>query len=91
MVKTRRLSVTLPIEMAALVKSKVASGEYASQSEVIHDGLLRLMAQDDLVENWLQDTVGPAFDTLKADPSRAVTIDKVRARLAAEHKKASKM
>jgi Arc/MetJ-type ribon-helix-helix transcriptional regulator len=30
--------VTLPSEMAARVKAKVASGEYASESEVIREG-----------------------------------------------------
>jgi len=40
------------------------------------------------VESWLCDQVGPAYATLKANPSRAVTADHVRARLAAEHAKA---
>ena len=46
-----------------------------------------LMARDRAVESWLHDQVGPAYDALKADPSRAVTADQVRARLAAEHAK----
>ena len=84
---TRQFSVTLPNEMAQMVKAKVSSGEYASESEVIRDGLLVLMARDRAVENWLHNQVGPAFDALKSDPSRAVTADQVRARLAAEHAK----
>jgi len=36
---TTQLSITLPNEMAEMVKSKVESGEYASESEVIRDGL----------------------------------------------------
>ena len=43
------------------------------------------MARDRAVEKWMQGQVGPAYDALKADASRAVTIDQVRARLAAEH------
>lgn len=85
---TQQFSITLPNEMAKAVKSKVASGEYATESEVIRDGLRALMARDRAVENWLQEHVGPAYDALKADPSRAVTVDQVRARLAAEHKTA---
>ena len=85
---TQQLSITLPNEMADAVKSKVAAGEYASESEVIRDGLRVLMARDRAVENWLHEQVGPAYDALKADPSRAITIDQVRARLAAEHKTA---
>ena len=84
---TQQLSITLPNEMADLVKVKVRSGEYATESEVIRDGLRALMARDRAVESWLQQQVGPAYDALKADPSRAVSVDQVRARLAAEHAK----
>ncbi|PIX96860.1 MAG: type II toxin-antitoxin system ParD family antitoxin [Hydrogenophilales bacterium CG_4_9_14_3_um_filter_63_34] len=85
---TQQFSITLPNEMADAVKSKVAAGEYASESEVIRDGLRVLMARDRAVEHWLHEQVGPAYDALKADPSRAITVDQVRARLAAEHKTA---
>ncbi|WP_213957764.1 MULTISPECIES: type II toxin-antitoxin system ParD family antitoxin [unclassified Variovorax] len=85
---TQQLSITLPNDMAEVVKSKVKTGEYATESEVIRDGLRALLARDRAVESWLHQQVGPAYDALKADPSRAVTIDKVRARLAAEHNKA---
>ncbi|MDL2279903.1 type II toxin-antitoxin system ParD family antitoxin [Desulfovibrio sp. OttesenSCG-928-G11] len=84
---TQQFSITLPKEMASVVKAKVQTGEYASESEVIRDGLRALMARDRAVENWLHHQVGPAYDALKADPSRAVTADNVRARLASEHAK----
>jgi len=86
---TQQLSITLPNELAVAVRAKVASGEYASESEVIRDGLRVLMARDRAVERWLSDQVAPAYDALKADPSRAVAAVQVRARLSAEHKKAS--
>lgn len=38
---------------------------------------------------WLRETVGPAYDALKADPSRVVTAAQVRARLAEEYKRSS--
>ncbi len=56
----------------------------------LRDGLRALMARDRAVENWLHNQVGPAYDALKADPSRAVTAAQVRARLAAEHAKTCK-
>jgi putative addiction module CopG family antidote len=86
---TQQLSITLPKEMADAVKSKVAAGEYATESEVIRDGLRVLLARDRAVESWLEKQVGPAFDALKADRSRAVTADAVRKRLAKEHKAAT--
>jgi len=84
---TQQMSITLPKDMADVVKAKVRAGEYASESEVIRDGLRALMARDRAVENWLNSEVGPAYDALKKDPSRAVTVDQVRARLRAEYEK----
>ena len=83
---TQQFSITLPNEMAGLVKSMVAAGAYATESEVFRDGLRALMARERAMERWLHDQVGPAYDALKADPARAVGPDRVRARIAAEHK-----
>ncbi|MCS4242368.1 putative addiction module CopG family antidote [Rhizobium sp. BIGb0125] len=83
---TQSLSITLPIEMAEMVKAKVASGEYATESEVIRDGLRTLAARDAAVERWLRDEVAPAYDAHKTDPTRAVSLNEgmanVRARIA---------
>ena len=83
---TQQFSITLPNEMAGLVKSMVATGIYATESEVFRDGLRALMARERAMTRWLLDQVGPAYDALQADPSRAVSPDEVRARIAAEHK-----
>ena len=85
---TQQMSITLPNGMADAVRAKVQAGEYASESEVIRDGLRTLLARDRAVESWLHNQVGPAYDALKANPSSAVTVEQVRARLAAEHAKA---
>lgn len=84
---TQQLSITLPNEMADMVRARVRTGEYASESEVIRDGLRVLLARDRAVETWLNAQVGPAYDALKADPSRALTADELRTRLAREHAK----
>jgi len=86
---TQQFSITLPNEMADAVKSKVAAGEYATESAVIQDGLRALMARDRAMKKWLRQEVGPAYDALKADPTRAVTVNQVRTRLASVHKKAT--
>lgn len=85
---TQQFSITLPNEIADVVKSKVKTGEYASESEVIRDGLRALLARDKAIENWLQNQVGAAYDALQTDPSRAVTTKALRTRLAGEHQKA---
>ena len=84
---TQQFSVTLPNEMAAQLRAKVASGEYASESEVIRDGLRALQAREKATEAWLRGEVVPAFDALKADPSRARSPDDVRAALATARKR----
>ncbi|MBW9090550.1 type II toxin-antitoxin system ParD family antitoxin [Rhizobium wenxiniae] len=78
---TQSLSITLPIEMAEMVKAKVASGEYASESEVIRDGLRTLIARDAAIERWLVEEVAPAYDEMKAHPERALSIEEVDRRL----------
>lgn len=86
---TQQFSITLPHEMAEIVRAKVAAGEYATESEVIRDGLRSLMARDRAVEIWLRETVAPAYDALKADPSRGIPVAKARTQLASDRRKAA--
>jgi putative addiction module CopG family antidote len=76
--------------MALAVRERVASGEYASESEVIRDGLRVLLARDRAVEDWLRRDVAAAYDALKADPARAVDAAAVRAGLAEARRKAAR-
>ncbi|ASP89674.1 CopG family transcriptional regulator (plasmid) [Sinorhizobium meliloti] len=86
---TQQFSVTLPNDMAQMVKSKVSSGEYASESEVIRDGLRALQARDKALEAWLRTEVATTYDKLKADPSRALSVDQVRQHLADKRKRSA--
>ena len=81
---TRQLSITLPIEMADVLRNKVSAGEYASESEVIREGLRTLFARDRAVEAWLQAEVAEAYDAAVSDPARTVSAKAVRERLAGE-------
>lgn len=74
--------MTLPHGMADMVRAKVTSGEYASESEVIRDGLRALAARDGAVAAWLSEKAAPAYDRILADPDGALTPEQVRARLA---------
>ena len=76
---TPQFSITLPVEMAEVVRAKVASGEYATESEVIQEGLRMLMARDHTIEQWLRGEVAAAYDEIKADPSKILAADQVRA------------
>ena len=67
--------------MAEAVCAKVASGEYATESEVIRDGLRALLARNRAVEEWLRKDVATAYDALKADPARTPSAEQVKSRL----------
>ncbi len=85
---TRQLSITLPNEMAEMVRARVESGEYASESEIIRDGLRALEMRNQALEAWLRKDVAAAYDAMKADPSRARSANQVRASLAEVYKSA---
>lgn len=87
---TQQFSVTLPNEMADMVRAKVSSGEYASESEVIRDGLRALQARDQALEKWLRTEVAAAYDEMKADPSKGLSSEEVLESLKAETRRRTK-
>lgn len=78
---TQSLSITLPIEMAEMVKAKVSSGEYASESEVIRDGLRTLIARDAAIEKWLVEEVVPTIEAVDTGRIKARPLEETRERL----------
>lgn len=79
---TQQFSITLPNKMAEAIEAKIADGEYATESEVIRDGLRALFERDRAVEQWLREQVVPAAEELASDPGRALTGAQVREHLA---------
>ena len=79
----QQLIITLPDDIAELVRAKVASGEYASESDMIQDGIESLFSKDASLESWLRETVAPSYDRLRMQPERAVSVDHVRSRIEA--------
>lgn len=82
---TTAISITLPHDMLEMVRAKVNSGEYASESEVIRDGLRTLRARDAAVEQWLRRDVMAAHEAYQKDPKRGAPAHEVFARLRAHH------
>ena len=83
---TQALSITLPIKMAALVRKKVKSGEYASESEVIREGLRALKDRDDAMENWLRTEVVESLREHLVNPASAQPARKVMTILRSQSK-----
>jgi putative addiction module CopG family antidote len=87
--KTQSLSITLPREMAKLVKDKVASGAYATESEVIREGLRALGERDAVLEQWLRTEGVARYDAYHRNPQDRPAA-KVFARLRQHHAKRMK-
>ena len=68
---TEQMKFTLPLVMADRVKALVANGTYASESEVIREGLLVLQERESAVDSWLGTDVAAAYDRHKTDPTQA--------------------
>ena len=85
MPKVEKRTVSLPARHAAYIDKLVASGSYASVSEVVRAGLRALQERDTAVERWLQEEVAPAYDAIKTDPARGLTAESVFAELRAHH------
>jgi len=85
MVRFEKRTVSLPQEHAAFIDELVASGAYASASEVVHAGLRALEEHDAAVSRWLRNEVAPIYDAMQAEPDRASLIDDVMADLADLH------
>jgi antitoxin ParD1/3/4 len=76
---------SLPTEQAGYIDALVASGTYASGSEVVRAGLRALQERDVAVEKWLREEVVGVYDAMQADPGRAVAADQVFAAVRARH------
>ena len=83
---TQPISVTLPHDMAAMLKSKVASGEYATESEVVRDGLRALKARDVAMETWLRGEVARSYDEFAANPLSGIPAADIMTQLRATYR-----
>jgi len=78
-------TVSLPEEHAAYIDRMVASGAYASASEVVRAGLRALQERDAAVERWLTTEVAAAYDAMNVDPTRVRDIKDVFGTIRARH------
>jgi antitoxin ParD1/3/4 len=90
MTRVEKRTVSLPREHAAYIDKLVASGAYASASEVVRAGLRALEERDAAVSRWLRDEVAAVDEAMQADPDRAILIEDVMTDLAARHSQRTK-
>ena len=85
MPSSEKRTVSLPTEQASYIDALVASGAYATVSEVVRAGLRALQERDAAVDRWLREEVVPVVDAMQRDPGRAIPIGQVTATLRARH------
>jgi antitoxin ParD1/3/4 len=85
---TQQLRISLPSDMVQMVRARVANGDFASESDVIREGLQALTDRDASIESWLKATVAPAFDAMMTDPSTLIDADDVFNGLREHHQRA---
>jgi antitoxin ParD1/3/4 len=82
-----QMNLTITDEAAIeFVRGKVRSGEYASESDVVHEGLKALKEESEERARWEQEVLLPAHDRLMADPSSAVSTEQVEKNLEARRR-----
>lgn len=83
--QSKPLTITLPQKMADDVKARVASGAYASESEVIREGLRALATQEEAyeraLEHWLQTEGKKRAAEHAAGRSKSIPADQFRANM----------
>ena len=86
-------TISLTLEHAEFVEAKVASGEYASVSEVMREGLRAMQAREAALERFLRNEVVPLALELEAHPERMIDgktgFARLRGRIADRYKDAS--
>ncbi len=81
--EVEKLSITLPGELARLVRDKVAEGNYASNSEVIREAL-RLFKDREAIKQqkmeWLRAELQKSIDDPRPSADASDTFAKLEAR-----------
>jgi antitoxin ParD1/3/4 len=85
MAGTEQRTYSLPSEQADYIDRLVATGTYATGSDVIRAGLRALQEKDAAIDRWLREEVVPVAIAMQADPNRAIPAEQVFDEIRALH------
>jgi antitoxin ParD1/3/4 len=85
MSKVQKVSIALTPEMNALVQEAVASGQYASASEVVRDALRFWQNREKVREEALAYTRALIQEGIDSGPGREIDFEELKAEMHAEH------
>ncbi len=85
MATAEKRTISLQAEQVAFIDEQIATGAYASASEVVGAGLRALRERDEALESWLAQEVATAYDAIVADPSLGKPAESVFAEIRARH------
>jgi Arc/MetJ-type ribon-helix-helix transcriptional regulator len=89
MAHSNRLNITLSDDAVQFIRSKLANGEYSSESEVINESQGALKDRAEEREAWERNVLMPSHDRLVANPSSAIPLEKVKQHLEARRRERS--
>src|SRR4051794_31337981 len=77
-----RFEIDLPPNLAEAVRERVASGRYGSESEVVADGISRLLEEDnDPLDPAIASDLARRYDEWKANPEATIPLEETARRL----------
>lgn len=86
MAKVVKRTFSLTEEQAKFIDDRVASGGYASGSEVVREGLREMQDEDAAIDRWLRKEVLPVLDRVRSGKTKTHTPEEVRQHLRERHK-----
>ncbi len=75
------ITVIVDQSEADWIRGKVRDGSFASEADVVKNGIEALRDEDSELEAWLHNVGGPIYDRMQADPSRGIPADEVLRRM----------
>ena len=79
-------TISLPAEQAAYMDRMVASGAFASASEVVRAGLRALKEREDAIERWLKRDVAEAYDAVVSERHRVLDAETIKKAIDERHR-----